>query len=146
MIRWQDTFTVVFLFLALITFITGSHLGTERTLNALSSRFYWVGMANSVRKIVKNCPVCLANRPAVSMIQHVAASTNITSADSVPAINLEGRHKGVMSLYICSLTIEKFEVWKQGVYVFQIFVFCVVQNILWNLVFSISPIFDIGTW
>lgn len=43
-------------------------MGTERTLSSLSSKYYWVGMANTVRKVAKNCVVCLANRPAVATL------------------------------------------------------------------------------
>ncbi|BFZ17854.1 hypothetical protein BsWGS_20893 [Bradybaena similaris] len=46
----------------------GNHMGTERTLSSLSSKYYWVGMANTVRKVAKNCVVCLANRPAVATL------------------------------------------------------------------------------
>ncbi|GFR59924.1 zinc finger and BTB domain-containing protein 49 [Elysia marginata] len=46
----------------------GNHMGTERTLTALSSKYYWVGMAATVRKVLRNCVVCLANRPAVSIL------------------------------------------------------------------------------
>ena len=43
-------------------------MGTERTLSALSSKYYWVGMAATVRKVLKNCVVCLASRPAMSVL------------------------------------------------------------------------------
>ncbi|KAH9513136.1 hypothetical protein Btru_035959 [Bulinus truncatus] len=46
----------------------GTHMGTERTFSALSAKYYWVGMANTVRKVLKNCVVCLANRPAVAKL------------------------------------------------------------------------------
>jgi hypothetical protein len=51
-------------------------MGTERTLSALSSKYYWVGMANTVKRVVKNCVVCLANRPAVATL----SSTSIPVA------------------------------------------------------------------
>ncbi|XP_005105778.1 uncharacterized protein LOC101859807 isoform X2 [Aplysia californica] len=61
----------------------GVHMGTERTLNALSSKYYWVGMASTVRKVLKNCVVCLANRPAVSNFQQSHFS------EVVPAVEPE---------------------------------------------------------
>ncbi|CAG5127814.1 unnamed protein product, partial [Candidula unifasciata] len=55
----------------------GNHMGTERTLSSLSSKYYWVGMANTVRKVVKNCVVCLANRPAVATLPSASHPLNL---------------------------------------------------------------------
>ncbi|CAL1530702.1 unnamed protein product [Lymnaea stagnalis] len=54
----------------------GTHMGTERTFSALSSKYYWVGMANTVRKVLKNCVICLANRPALSKVRPPSAQSN----------------------------------------------------------------------
>ena len=70
----QKTFSVSLqyceskLFIFLFIFLAGNHMGTERTLSALSSKYYWVGMAATVKKVLKSCVVCLASRPAMSIL------------------------------------------------------------------------------
>ncbi|KAI8797492.1 Gypsy retrotransposon integrase protein 1 [Biomphalaria glabrata] len=57
----------------------GAHMGTERTFSALSAKYYWVGMANTVRKVLKNCVICLANRPFITKLQQPTSQTNCIS-------------------------------------------------------------------
>ncbi|XP_046550030.1 uncharacterized protein LOC124259859 [Haliotis rubra] len=45
----------------------GTHYGIEKTTNAVSSRFYWVGISHIVRDIIHNCPYCQASRSNVNM-------------------------------------------------------------------------------
>ncbi|XP_067671328.1 uncharacterized protein [Haliotis asinina] len=45
----------------------GTHYGIEKTTNAVSSRYYWVGISHIVRDIIHNCPYCQASRSNVNM-------------------------------------------------------------------------------
>ncbi|XP_048248194.1 uncharacterized protein LOC124141166 isoform X2 [Haliotis rufescens] len=45
----------------------GTHYGIEKTTNAVSSRYYWVGISHIVRDIIHNCPYCQASRSNVNL-------------------------------------------------------------------------------
>ncbi|KAK3575829.1 hypothetical protein CHS0354_015581 [Potamilus streckersoni] len=45
----------------------GSHLGLDRTIKTVMKSYYWVGMYNTARHYVNNCPVCLAKKAAASV-------------------------------------------------------------------------------
>ena len=36
----------------------GGHLGKDKTLEKVSSRFYWEGMSNDIKNYIKLCDVC----------------------------------------------------------------------------------------
>jgi len=36
----------------------GGHLGRDKTLDKVSSRFYWEGMSNDIINFIKSCDVC----------------------------------------------------------------------------------------
>ena len=40
---------------------TGEHLGIDKTLDKIKSRFYWVGMASDVKRHVLSCYFCQAS-------------------------------------------------------------------------------------
>ena len=41
-----------------LCFYTRGHLGQDKTLEKVSSRFHWEGMSNDIRNYIKSCDVC----------------------------------------------------------------------------------------
>lgn len=42
----------------------GGHLGTTKTINAVSRGFYWQGLTKDVKGYVRSCSKCQANKPS----------------------------------------------------------------------------------
>ena len=44
-------------------YLSGTHLGLERTLEPVTDKYYWVGISRTARDYIRQCLVCLERNP-----------------------------------------------------------------------------------
>jgi transposase InsO family protein len=63
------------------------HLGRDRTLSLVSSRFFWPGMTTEVEKMVGNCERCMRRKSGIP--QHRAPLTSIGTTEPLELVSID---------------------------------------------------------
>ena len=73
---------------------SGIHFGMDKTTERVSSEYYWVGITNSVRKMLHSCDTCLARG---AQARGVRSSTSNTSLGTVsnPIVTINRQENGI---------------------------------------------------
>ena len=87
--------------------ITGAHFGRDKTLDAVSSRFQWDGLASAVEKYVLSCDACQRNKPSRQLTPGALMPLKLPDApcqewtqDAVTGLPLTKRGNDAIQVYV----------------------------------------------